>query len=129
MKVAFATNDGIHINEHFGWASSFAVYDVTPDSFSLVEVRSVPNTDDDEEDDKVMRRVDVIRDCCMLNVAAIGGTAAAKVIRARIHPVKSEGDPTIESVLEKLQGVLQGTPPPWLRKLLTKNEAPSGVDV
>ena len=129
MKVAFATNDGEHINEHFGWTELFAVYDVTPRSFSLVELRPIPHTEDHEEADKIQHRVDVIRDCAMLHVTAIGGSAAAKVIRARIHPVKSEGDPTIVSILEKLQDVLQGTPPPWLRKLISQNDSTSAMDI
>ena len=29
MKIAFATTDGINVDEHFGRAGSFAIYDLS----------------------------------------------------------------------------------------------------
>ena len=39
MKIAFATTDGIAIDEHFGRAGMFAVYDLTKDGYSFQETR------------------------------------------------------------------------------------------
>ena len=45
------------------------------------------------------------------------------MVAQRIHPVKVSSPEPILDVLEKLQAVLAGTPPPWLRKALAKGEA------
>jgi nitrogen fixation protein NifX len=42
------------------------------------------------------------------------------VVASRIHPVKVTQP---EPILDKLQGVLKGTPPPWLRKAVMKDQA------
>ena len=39
MKVAFATTDGINVDEHFGRAGIFAVYELTPEDYRFVELR------------------------------------------------------------------------------------------
>jgi len=44
------------------------------------------------------------------------------VVATKIHPVKVAGPEPILDILDKLQDVLKGTPPPWLRKALAKGE-------
>ena len=41
--------------------------------------------------------------------------------RLRIHPVKVPVPEPIAGILDKLQAVLGGTPPPWLRKAMAKD--------
>jgi nitrogen fixation protein NifX len=55
-------------------------------------------------------------------VAAIGGSAAARVVASKLHPVKVTQPEPILDILDKLQATLQGTPPPWLRKALLKGQ-------
>ncbi|MCJ8281318.1 MAG: nitrogen fixation protein NifX, partial [Rivularia sp. ALOHA_DT_140] len=52
-------------------------------------------------------------------VSAIGGSAAARLIKKGVTPVKarSEAD-EIKEVLDRLVQTLKGSPPPWLRKAL-----------
>jgi len=47
------------------------------------------------------------------------------VVAAKIHPIKVPQPEPIAEILDKLQVVLQGTPPPWLRKALQRDAAPS----
>ena len=72
-------------------------------------------------EDKLAPKLDAIKDCAMLYVAAIGGSGAARVVAMKIHPVKVPKPEAISEILDKLQTVLQGTPPPWLRKALAKD--------
>ncbi|CAB1127960.1 Putative nitrogenase FeMo-cofactor carrier protein [Candidatus Hydrogenisulfobacillus filiaventi] len=128
MKVAFATTDGIFVNDHFAWSRWFAVYEVDADNRRLLEMRGVPpgrgddEEDPDAEEDRIAVRIDLLNDVHLLYVTAIGGPAAARVIRARIHPVKVSGVPPIAGVLDELQGVLQKAPPPWLRRILEREK-------
>ncbi|WP_131747196.1 nitrogen fixation protein NifX [Frankia sp. Cppng1_Ct_nod] len=117
LKVAFATGDGTVVDQHFGSCRRFDVYEVSADLASLYESRVLGPAADDEAT-KIDSRLDAVRDCAILHVCAIGGTAAAKVVRARVHPLKVAEDTAITDLIVRLQNVLAGNPPPWLRKLL-----------
>ena len=76
---------------------------------------------EDGSEDKLLPRLEAIRDCAILYVAAIGGFAAAQVVNLKVHPIKVTQPEPIAGLLQKLQTVLAGTPPPWLRKVLAKD--------
>ncbi len=121
MKIAFCTQDLQRVDAHFGWARNIAVYDVRPDGYDFVQTfRFGGDLQEDGNEDKLFPKIAAIGDCAILYVAAIGGSAAARVVANRIHPIKVAQPEAIMDILDKLQAVLQGTPPPWLRKALIK---------
>ena len=121
MKVAFTTEDLIHVNAHFGWAKKIAVYEITADQGELVQVLEFGGVlEEDGNEDKLAPKVEAITDCAILYVSAIGGSAAARVVSRNVHPVRVAETETIAGQIERLQQVLQGTPPPWLRKAINK---------
>jgi nitrogen fixation protein NifX len=123
MKIAFATQDQQRVDAHFGWARHLAVYDVTPDGYSFVQDFGFgEDLAEDGNEDKLAPKLAAIADCAIVYVAAIGGSAAARVVASKIHPVKVTQPEPILDILDKLQGVLKGTPPPWLRKALMKGK-------
>ncbi|GAO35457.1 nitrogen fixation protein NifX [Sulfuricella sp. T08] len=123
MKVAFATQDLKRVDAHFGWAKNIAIYEVTPESHSFVEaVQFEGDLQEDGNEDKLAPKIEAIKDCTILYVAAIGGSGAARVVANRIHPIKVNEPEDIGAILVKLQAVLNGTPPPWLRKVLLKGQ-------
>ncbi len=125
MKVAFATQDLTLVNAHFGWARNILIYELSESECRQVQhVRFEGALEEDGNEDKLSPKIEAIRDCALLYVAAIGGSAAARVIAHKIHPVKVVETETIAQVLEKLQQVLRQTPPPWLRKALLKGREP-----
>jgi nitrogen fixation protein NifX len=121
MKIAFATQDLKRVDAHFGWAKNIAIYEVSPEGHSFVEaVQFDGDLQEDGNEDKLAPKLDAIADCAILYVAAIGGSGAARVVAKNIHPIKVAQPEDIGEILDKLQGVLKGTPPPWLRKALAK---------
>ena len=122
MKIAFATQDLEHVDAHFGWAKSIVVYDIKPEGYQfLTKFDFGDKLEEDGDEDKLTPKLDAIKDCAIVYVAAIGGSAAARVVASKIHPIKVPQPEVIKDILDKLQIVLQGTPPPWLRKALVKN--------
>lgn len=119
MKVAFATSDNETIDQHFGLATKFAVWEITTDKASFSGMAEIEATTD-YEDDKIDARLKVLDHCTIIYVTQIGGPAAARLVANKIHPVKSKGNEKIEEVVNKLQQVLQGNPPPWLRRAMNK---------
>jgi len=123
MKIAFATQDQQRVDAHFGWAKHLAIYDVSPDGYAFVQDFGFgEDLAEDGDEDKLGPKLEAIRDCAIVYVAAIGGSAAARVVAQKIHPVKVTQPEPILDILEKLQGVLKGTPPPWLRKASMKGQ-------
>jgi nitrogen fixation protein NifX len=123
MKVAFATQDLKRIDAHFGWARNIAIYDLEPEGFALDKVVAFEgDLKEDGDEDKLAPKLDAIKDCSILVVAAIGGSGAARVVAQNIHPMKVNEPEPIEGMLVKLQDVLKGTPPPWLRKIMAKGQ-------
>jgi nitrogen fixation protein NifX len=123
MKIAFATEDLKHVDAHFGWAKNLAVYDVAPEGYKFLEVIQFEgDLKEDGNEDKLGPKIEAVRDCAILYVAAIGGSGAARVVAAGVHPVKVTNPEEITGLLEKLVAVLKGTPPPWLRKAMLKGK-------
>jgi len=121
MKIAFATKSLENVDDHFGFAKSIAVYEVNKDGYQFLEFRTTEDIPE-EEYDKINAKIDMIKDCAIVYVLAIGGTAAAKVVKAKIHPVKVAEPTPIKDILDKLVEVLNTNPPPWLKKAMLKEE-------
>jgi nitrogen fixation protein NifX len=122
MKVAFATQDLKRVDAHFGWAKNIAIYEVTADDYRFVEAAQFAEEKEDGNEDKLAAKIDAIRDCAIVYCTAIGGSGAARVVAAQVHPLKLPHPELITDLITKLQGVLRGVPPPWLRKALLKGE-------
>jgi nitrogen fixation protein NifX len=124
MKVAFASSTGERVDEHFGRARAFHVWEVgTDEAFPLGTVAPLARGDEDEED-RIEARAEALAGCSIVYSVQIGGPPAAKLVGRRIHPMKTGTEVAITEVVGKLQEVLRGNPPPWLRKALHGGEAP-----
>jgi nitrogen fixation protein NifX len=121
MKVAFATQDLKRVDAHFGWARNIAIYEISPEGHRFLEaIQFDGDLQEDGNEDKLAPKLDAIKDCAILYIAAIGGSGAARVVAKNIHPVKVAQPEDIVEILGRLRDVLKGTPPPWLRKALMK---------
>jgi predicted Fe-Mo cluster-binding NifX family protein len=85
LRVAFASNGGDELDGHVGAARQFLVYQVSPNEVRLIDVRKIDASGTVE--DKNGQRAALIADCRVLYVSSIGGPAAAKVVKADIHPI------------------------------------------
>jgi nitrogen fixation protein NifX len=115
LRVAVASNSADNLDGHFGSATRFLVYQVGKDAIRLVDVR--PTRGADAAEDKNVARAALIDDCQIVYVQSIGGPAAAKVVRAGVHPVKFPQTGPARAALARLQATLE-TPPPWLAKIM-----------
>jgi nitrogen fixation protein NifX len=129
MKVAFATTDGTNIDEHFGRAGMFAIYEFTDGGFHFIELRkfsdgmdkSVTDTRDmgPLHDSAIQGKVDRLADCKLVYLTEIGGPSAARLVKKGIMPMKVMEPGPIESALNQLGEKIRKSPPPWLRKALS----------
>lgn len=133
LRIAVATDDMETLDAHFGSARRFALYDVTADTARFVEAvafDAVTGRDGRHPDseDRITPKVEALAGSALLFVLAIGGPAAARVVRAGIHPIKLKEPEPIAAVIERVQTMLRGAPPPFLRKILGRGPKPAFTD-
>lgn len=115
IRLACASNTGEVLDGHFGSCERFLVYQVSASESRLIGIRSTLETEGAE--DKNVARTNLIADCDVLYVQSIGGPAAAKVIRANIHPIKIPVSGPAQISVARLQKSL-ASPPPWLARIM-----------
>src|SRR5512143_3959261 len=133
MKVAFATTDGKQVDEHFGRAGMFAIYEIIETGHRFVEMRkfaegmdmAVVDTKDmgSLHDDAVQNKVDRLADCRLIYLTEIGGPSAARLIKKGIMPMKMKEPVRIEQALDQLSDMIRNSPTPWNRKAIQEQAA------
>lgn len=116
VRVACASNSGNKIDGHFGSCKRFLIFQLSADEIRLIDIREPQPAAEDE--DKNVARALLVDDCQVLYTVSIGGPAAAKVVRAGLHPIKLPDGGAAETVLQRLQETIAGSPPPWLAKAM-----------
>lgn len=116
IRVACASNKAGELDGHFGSCQRFLVFQVSEQEIRLVDIRAID--DAEAEGDKNGYRASLINDCQLLFVASIGGPAAAKVVRAGVHPVKKPEMGEARTEIAALQSRIGPDAPPWLAKIM-----------
>ena len=116
IRVAVASNGDEVLDGHFASCDFFLIYQVSADEIRLID--SCPTESAADNGDRTAGIVKLICDCHVMFAVSIGGPAAAKVVKAGIHPMKRPEGGRAREVLAELQPVLAGSPPPWLAKVL-----------
>jgi len=128
MKVAFSTTDGYNVDEHFGRAGLFAIYEINPEGYKFIEFRKFADGRDklieetkgmgEIHEDRVQKKVDKLSDCKIVYLTEIGGPSAAKLVKKGMMPIKVKEIVSIEESLQRLLERIKKSPPPWLRKAM-----------
>jgi nitrogen fixation protein NifX len=118
VRIACASNDAINVDGHFGSCTQFMIYQVSADETRLIDIRPTNSLDGLDMEDKNRYRAELIQDCQVIYMASVGGPAAAKIVKLGIHPMKLPDVEPITDIIDQLQTVIAGTPPPWLAKVM-----------
>lgn len=104
LKIAVASNDGQNINEHFGRARHFLIFDRVDEHFKLVEVREIipPHcAQEPQEHHDIDSLIEVLKDCRFILANQIGPGATQQLASNGIKGFAVSG--TIDQIMEKLQ--------------------------
>jgi len=125
INVGFCSQDGKVIDSHFANCPAIYIYSISEMNYE--ETGRILFFDDEEriadegEDDRVENRIKALKDCTIVYCTQIGGPAAARLIQAKIHPLKVRERSPIEEEVARLCQMLNTNPPPWLRKQSLKS--------
>ena len=124
IKVAFATTDMGHVNQHFGSARSFAVYAVDPENFEMLEAAQFGELAQDGNEDKLSVKIQLLDGCAAVYCQAIGASAVKQIVAQGIQPIKVHEGCTIQSLITDLQNEMKAGPSSWLAKAINQHKGP-----
>jgi len=102
VKIAVASSDGIHVDQHFGRADSFLIYRLHDNGYDLLESRGneAPCVGHDHNDSSLEQAATRLSDCRGVIVSQIGAGAIDALIGHRIMAFTLPG--SIEQAFEAL---------------------------
>ncbi len=125
VKIAFASSDRRQVDQHFGAAESFAIYELSDDETRLVEVAEFTDRDTamDGHEGKLAGKIDLLAECAAVYCNAVGASAIKQLLARGIQPLKVEEGTLIDTLLDELNRSLAGSPPAWMLKQLKRQDA------
>lgn len=124
IKVAFATSDMRHVNQHFGSAQAFAVYAVAPDQAEMLEVAQFGQLAQDGNEAKLSDKLNLLDGCAAVYCQAVGASAIKQIVAKGIQPIKVHEGSAIEDLLNDLQAEMKAGPSSWLAKAIGQFKTP-----
>ncbi|MBR0599478.1 NifB/NifX family molybdenum-iron cluster-binding protein [Sinanaerobacter chloroacetimidivorans] len=99
-RVAVASLDGIEVNQHFGRANEFLIYDIQDETYAFLETRrTAPSCyNHTHTETRFDRVITLLSDCDAIFVSQIGEGAAAYLIQKGVRVFESPYE--IEDVLQ-----------------------------
>lgn len=120
VKIAFATSDRRAVDQHFGAAEAFAIYELGENEARLIEVAEFTETEMDGHEGKLAAKVELLGDCAAVYCNAAGASAIQQLLAKGIQPMRVDEGSPVEELLSGLQKNLANEPPLWLAKHLKK---------
>jgi nitrogen fixation protein NifX len=121
LKVAFATADRAQVNEHFGSATGFAIYQLDGERAKLVELAEFAVESMDGNESKLPARIDALADCAAVYCLAVGGSAVRQLLAHGIQPIRLDDAEPIDALLARLRAAVREGGVPWIDKALHKD--------
>lgn len=118
IKVAFASTDRQRVNQHFGAAEGFAVYEVTPDKATLVGVAEFAEEAMDGNEDKLAAKVDFLDGCAAVYVMAIGASAIKKLMAKGIQPIRINEVDAVDDLLGEISKAMTEGGVAWIDRAI-----------
>jgi nitrogen fixation protein NifX len=128
-KVAFATFDRQHVDQHFGSAKCILIYGVSESSWMLLEAIEYSDHPG-RTHDKLPTRIADLKACSAVFCNACGASAIRQLIEQGIYPVKVGEGMDIHQLLADMVSELNDERMGWLTRSnkLTRHSARSSKD-
>ncbi len=121
IKIAFASCDGVHINEHFGWCKKFYLYELKNNKFNFLETID-SSLELEDESEKLNYKINSISKANIVCVSQVGPKASIMLKSANIFPLKTTNEnESMNEFLDKLLNLINTNPPLWLKAILNRN--------
>jgi nitrogen fixation protein NifX len=122
LQVAFATDDRVRVNQHFGASVGFAIFALDGERAKLVSVAEFAEESMDGNENKLPAKIAALSGCAAVYCLAVGGSAVRQLIAAGVQPIRLEEETNIERLLGELQKAVREGGVPWVEKALNRDK-------
>ncbi|QWA13510.1 nitrogen fixation protein NifX [Sodalis ligni] len=102
LRVAFASSDLHHVNQHFGSTPRLAIYGVKPDRVNLLQVTDFM-IQPGHDLDKLAGRIAALDGCLSLYCVAVGESVFRQLLRVGVRAVSVPAATSIALLLTEIQ--------------------------
>jgi len=120
LRVAFATISRSRVDQHFGAAEGFAVYDIGADSSALVAVGEFPEEAMDGNEGKLAAKVDFLAGCAAVFVLAIGASAIKQLMATGVQPIRVSETDDIPELIREVSTAMKEGGVPWIDRAMAQ---------
>lgn len=124
LKLAFATTDMKHVDQHFGSAQAFAIYAVELKHARLIEVVQFDRLEQDGHEDKLVAKIAMLEGCVAVYCQAVGSSAVRQLLAHGIQPIKVITGTIIADLIGSVQDMLLTGASIWLTKATVHKQEP-----
>jgi len=117
VKVAFATTDMEHVDDHFGSAESFAIWEVGEDAARFVGDARMASDATRPNEARLPAKIASLEGCAAVYCVAVGPSAVQQLLRSGVRPMVVAEGAAIASLVATLQEELRSGAP-WLARAL-----------
>ncbi|GHT83522.1 protein NifX [Betaproteobacteria bacterium] len=128
LKLAFASDDRLRVNQHFGSATAFVMYNLTPQGATVDGFGEFPEEAMDGNEDKLLAKVDFLTGCDAVFVRAIGASAIKQLLARGVQPIRVGESDQIEDLLRDIGIALNEGGVPWIERALATREKSAQPD-
>ena len=118
LKIAFATTDLKHVDQHFGTCESIGIFLVNRDEVHFEETIAFDRAAQDGTEDKLKARVDALAGCAAIYCRAVGASAILQLKKIDVQPLKVPDGTSIKAQLALLQEEMKSEPAFWILRAL-----------
>ncbi|WP_096085034.1 NifB/NifX family molybdenum-iron cluster-binding protein [Agaribacterium haliotis] len=114
LYAAFASDDGLVVNQHFGSATGFVVYGVNDSGHWLVQAAQFDRLAECSAESKLADKLQLLSSCSVLFCRACGSAAQQRLDEKAIRVIRVAERSKILSLLQELTDELKEGEPNWL---------------
>lgn len=122
LLVAFASKSGTEVDQHFGSASAFSVYDISADDVQLLARKELGEEKRDGNEDKLKPRLAWLAGSDAMYCCSVGGSATRQLIQCGITPLQITDTSQIEALIANIQAQLASEPEFWLANIMRQKQ-------
>lgn len=125
VKIAFASADRKTVDQHFGAAEAFVIYELSENDARMVEAVEFHDSDTsmDGHEGKLASKIALLNGCAAVYCNAVGASAIKQLLAAGVQPMKVPEGAAVDELLCGLNQAMLTEPPAWLAKHLKTGDA------
>ena len=127
IKVAFASVGLKEVNQHFGLAKGFAIYQISESGYKMLEAVGFDESkvyESGHSEDKLTDKINLVKGCVAVYSNAVGPRAVSRLLECEVHPIKVDEGTLITELVESLYArVKVDDLPGWMRRFTQGKKA------